>query len=161
MTKARITVLIANPKTLPDDYEAHQQAKQLGWYASYTDKVLEVPGFRPVDEFNEDGSLKRHGPWVVSKECANYLPEIRNGGYYESIQTCIVDYSPLPEAENPWVEITQQKQQVTFDDSFGGDTDKFLAFLEGDVSGYELRGRIPEELRSAVEESGIVVGVES
>ena len=103
MTKPRIVVLIPNWNQLPDDYEVHQKAKQLGWYSSYSSKVLEVPGFRPVDDFSKDGRMKRQGPWVVSEQGAKYVPEFRGGGYYQSIHTCIVDYQPLPEAENSWV----------------------------------------------------------
>ncbi len=104
MIKPRIVVLIPNWNQLPEDYEVHQKAKQLGWYSTYTADLSEVPGFRPVDEFSEDGQLKRQGPWVISEAPQSYEPGTLSS-YYEGIHTCICDYQPLPEAENPWMSV--------------------------------------------------------
>ncbi|NEZ61970.1 hypothetical protein D0962_04140 [Leptolyngbyaceae cyanobacterium CCMR0082] len=104
MTKPRIVVLIPNWNQLPDDYEVHQQAKGLGWYSSYTDEVPEIPGFRPVDELSTDGKLKRQGPWIISETPQSYEPGASDN-YYEGVHTCICDYQPLPEVENPWMPV--------------------------------------------------------
>lgn len=113
MTKPRIVVLVPNWNQLPDDYDVHQKAKGLGWYSTYAEKLTEVPGFRPLDEFSEDGKLKRQGPWVVSEETQAYIPLVDGPNYYSDIRTCIVEYQPLPEAENPWVSVDTNLSDLT------------------------------------------------
>lgn len=46
----------------------------------------------------------RPGPWVVTR-VESYLPDLPVGTEYTEIVMCWCDYQPLPEADNPWIEM--------------------------------------------------------
>ena len=73
------------------------------------------------------------------------------GTEYAEIVMCWCDYQPLPEAENPWSEMII-RNEVTFEDSFGGNKDLFGQFLESNtVEDYKIVGPVPSEFKEKVE----------
>ncbi|MDV3349918.1 hypothetical protein QGP82_14530 [Leptothoe sp. LEGE 181152] len=118
-------------------------------------KIPEM-GYR-LSERNAEGTHIRPGPWVV-ESVDSYLPDLPVGSGFAEVVICECGYAPLPEDENPWTEIARSNQ-VTFDDSFGGNEELFLKFLQSDEAAqYELRGRIPVKFKEEIEKSGIAVG---
>ena len=117
----------------------------------------EIPetGYR-LTETNAEHTHSRMAPWVV-ESVESYLPDLPVGSEFTEICICNCAWRPLPEEENPWSEI-KRGNQVTFDDSFGGNEKLFLKFLQSDEAAqYELRGRIPVKFKDAIEKSGITV----
>ena len=105
----------------------------------------------PLTERQAAGSTHyRPGPWIVTR-VESYLPDLPVGTEYTEVVMCWCDYQPLPEAENPWVEMII-RNEVTFEDSFGGHKDLFGQFLESDtVRDYKIVGPVPSEFKEKVE----------
>ena len=100
----------------------------LGIHLDYSDAEYPTPGDRPINEYLKDeAGRKTHSrftPWVVESVEA-YVPDLPIGQRFDEVVICTCAYSPLPEAENPWVPINRLQPTV---ESFGGDADAFEAW---------------------------------
>jgi hypothetical protein len=79
--------------------------------------------------FNHGGATThfRKSPWVVVS-VEEYIANLEGMQKYGEVAICYCDYVPLPEEENPWLEL--QKSTIS-PDSFGGDRESFEAFVRG------------------------------
>ena len=114
-----------------------QQVRFLGQHTG--SKPAPEPGYRlsetkrdvataKVYHLDDSDTHYRPGPWVVDS-VESYLPDLPIGTEFTEIVVCQCEYSPLPDADNPWKEYNAP---VVHPDAFGGDTEAFEAFKQSE-----------------------------
>ncbi|NEZ57713.1 hypothetical protein [Adonisia turfae] len=92
--------LLAQHFDCSPDGEAPEEGCRLSEYKSDPSAYS-----RPLNKREAAGSTHhRPGPWVVTR-VESYLPDLPVGTEYTEVVMCWCDYQPLPEADNPWIEM--------------------------------------------------------
>ncbi|EKU99700.1 hypothetical protein Lepto7375DRAFT_1768 [Leptolyngbya sp. PCC 7375] len=91
-----------------------QELRLLAQYYDSSNKPIPNEGYR-LSEYKRGeigGVLRpthhRPGPWMV-EIVENYVPDLPIGTEFGEVVICTCGYSPLPEAENPWIEMIQRQ----------------------------------------------------
>ncbi|MGB3559562.1 MAG: hypothetical protein WBD58_18100 [Geitlerinemataceae cyanobacterium] len=109
----------------------------LAEYSDSSGKAVPSEGYR-LSEYKRDpaSSTFNHGgatthfrksPWVVVS-VEEYVANVEGMQKYSEVAICYCDYLPLPEEENPWIEM--QRSMLSLN-SFAGDKQAFEAFVSG------------------------------
>lgn len=93
-----------------------QELRLLGQYYDSSNKPAPTEGYRLSeyksglvgDDRRPTTTHHRPGPWMV-ETVESYLPDLPVGTEFGEVVICTCGYSPLPEAENPWVEMIQRQ----------------------------------------------------
>ena len=92
----------------------NQRLKLLAQYYDSSDSPAPDEGYRlsSYKQAEVDGVTRnthhRPGPWSV-ETVESYLPDLPMGTEFGEVVICTCDYTPLPDDENPWVELIQRQ----------------------------------------------------